>query len=70
MVTSTFICVKEVQNVLGVSPSKAYAIIHDLNEELSKKGFMTVSGRVSRQYFNERFYGLKADGEEENNASI
>ena len=70
MVTSTFIGVKEVQELLSVSSSKAYGVIHDLNGELSSKGYMIVPGRVSRQYFNERFYGIQTHGEEENNASI
>lgn len=56
--TTTFISVEEVKAVLGVSNSKAYHIIRDLNAELSEKGFMVVPGRVSRQYFNERFYGI------------
>jgi len=70
MVTSTFIGVKEIQELLGVSSSKAYGVIHDLNGELSGKGFMIVPGRVSRQYFNERFYGIKTQGREEGNAGI
>ena len=59
-INSTFIGVKEVCEIFEVSSSKAYSIIHDLNEELAKKGYMTVPGRVSRQYFNERFYGVDA----------
>ncbi len=64
MVTSTFIGVEEVREIVGVSTSKAYALIHDLNEELAAKGFMIVSGRVSRQYFFERFYGFEEEGKE------
>jgi len=28
-----------------------------LNEELKEKGFITIAGRVNRQYFYERLYG-------------
>ena len=28
-----------------------------LNEELKAKGFITIAGRVNRQYFYERLYG-------------
>ena len=70
MAASTFINAKEVGEVLEVSPSKAYSVIHELNDELLKKGYMVVPGRVSRQYFNERFYGFNADREEENDAGI
>ena len=27
-------------------------------EEIKEKGYLTVTGRVSRKYFEERFYGL------------
>lgn len=52
-----FISVKEICQVLSVSESKSYAIIRDLNKELSDKGYMVIPGRVSRKYFEERFYG-------------
>ena len=59
--TSTFITVPEIQEVLTVSESKAYRIVRTLNEELKKKGYMVVPGRVSRHYFNERFYGIDVE---------
>ena len=55
---NTFITVSEIKKVLEVSESKAYRIAHTLNRELEEKGFMIIPGRVSRQYFNERFYGI------------
>ena len=70
MVTSTFIGVKEVQELLKVSLSTAYGVIHSLNDELSAKGFMVVAGRVSRKYFNERFYGMEVERKEKMNASM
>ena len=44
---------------LDVSKAYAYKIIRQLNDELSAKGFITVAGRVSRQYFSERIYGAE-----------
>ena len=35
----------------------AYKLIRQLNEELKAKGFITITGRVNRQYFYERLYG-------------
>ena len=35
----------------------AYKLIRQLNEELKAKGFITIAGRVNRQYFYERLYG-------------
>ena len=65
----TFITVKEICQVLSVSESKSYAIVRDLNKELSDKGYMVIPGRVSRKYFEERFYGVDSfekDGEKRN----
>ena len=54
---------EEVARELEVSKPYAYKLIRQLNEELKKKGFITVSGRVNRDYFNERLYGAKKEGE-------
>ena len=59
--TNTFITVPEIQEVLAASESKAYRIVRTLNEELKKKGYMVIPGRVSRHYFNERFYGMNVE---------
>ncbi len=58
MEQEVFITAKEVAELLGISKSKAYAIIRGLNAELSAKGFITVAGRVSRKFFEEKFYGV------------
>ena len=46
--------VDEVAQELGISKSYAYKIVQKLNVELKEKGFMTISGRVNKQYFMER----------------
>lgn len=53
-----FIRTEEISKELGVSKSYAYKLVREMNEELKKKGFITIAGRVSRLYFKERFYGL------------
>ncbi|MFI3171711.1 MAG: DNA-binding protein [Eubacteriales bacterium] len=54
-----FIGVEEVMEALGVSKSKGYEIIKTLNNELKAKGFITICGKVSKQYFAEKFYGAE-----------
>ena len=49
---------QDIQQILQVGETKSYAIIRQLNEELAKKGYMVVRGKVSAAYFNERFFGL------------
>ena len=56
---SKFIRVDEVAKELDVSKPYAYKIIRQLNDELKAKGFITIAGRVNRQYFNERLYGAE-----------
>lgn len=56
-----FMHVEEVQEQLCVSRAFAYNIIRDLNKELESKGFKVINGRLSRKYFNEKFYGIKDD---------
>lgn len=58
MEQSIFISAQEVADMLGISKSKAYRIVRELNEELEAKGFITVSGKVSRKFFEEKFYGV------------
>ena len=53
----------DVMEILGVSDGKAYGIIRQLNKELESRGFHTVTGRVSRQYFEECFYGITGERE-------
>ena len=48
--------VTDVTKELDVSESYAYKIIRQLNKELKDKGFITIAGRINRQYFNERIY--------------
>ena len=54
-----FVKAEELANDLGVSKPFAYKLIREMNEELQKQGFITISGRVSRQFFEEKFYGLR-----------
>lgn len=54
---SRFYTAKEVSEMLDVSQAKAYQIIRGLNNELSEKGYITISGKIPRAYFNEKCYG-------------
>ena len=47
---------QECANELGISKPHAYKLIKQMNEELSKNGYIIINGRVPRNYFYERFY--------------
>ena len=54
MTDKNFMRVEDVARELDVSKSYAYKIVQKLNKELEAKGYITISGRVNRQYFLER----------------
>lgn len=58
-----FYFVDDVMQLLGLSKSKSYKIIRELNLELQGQGVYTIDGRVNRRYFDQRF-GLADKGAE------
>ena len=58
MTNAVLIDAAEVAQILDVSKAFAYKVVRELNEELKNKGFITIAGKVSRKYFEEKFYGL------------
>ena len=54
--TRVFYNADDISVILTVSKPTAYRIIKRLNDELTNKGFIVVSGRVPKKYFNEKFY--------------
>ena len=57
MADKVFIKVDEVAKELEISKPYAYKLIQKMNAELREKGFITISGRISRQYYEEKLYG-------------
>ena len=57
--TNAFIKVDEVAQALGVSKSYAYKIVREMNNDLRQRGFLTIAGKMSKQYFEEKFYGYR-----------
>lgn len=57
MATRMFMRVDEVTEALDVSKPYAYKLIRELNEELKRKGCITIAGRIDRRFFFEKFYG-------------
>ncbi|MEG0076556.1 MAG: hypothetical protein RR700_01875 [Anaerorhabdus sp.] len=47
--------VEDVMNITKVKRTKAYEIIRELNRELRQNGYCTVTGRVSKEYFFEKY---------------
>lgn len=49
---------KDLKELLGVSESKAYQYIRQMNAELQEKGFLTIKGKIPAAYVRERFFGV------------
>ncbi len=56
-----FMKASDIAEELDISISYAYRIVRMLNEELSSMGYITITGRVNRQYFNERLYYIRKE---------
>ena len=52
---NSFMRVEDVAQELGISKSYAYKVVQRLNAELKEKGYLTISGRVNRKFFTEKF---------------
>lgn len=50
----TFLRVDDVMKLLGIRQAKAYQLMHMVNDELKKEGYITISGRVNREVFMRR----------------
>lgn len=55
-VPTRFMGAAEVAADCSVSLSKAYSIIKQLNKELAARGYLTIPGKVSRAYYEEKTY--------------
>ncbi|OUQ55785.1 ICEBs1 excisionase [Tyzzerella sp. An114] len=55
-----YITANELSEMLGISTGHAYKIIRQLNKELEQAGFIVISGKVPRRYFEKRWYGFIA----------
>lgn len=51
-----FLDVNDVSEIMRVSESKAYSVIKQLNKELKSKGYITVCGKISKKFFEEKIY--------------
>ena len=61
---SLFLTAREVAVYMSVSVPMAYKIIKRLNDELDSQGFLTISGKVNRRYFESKIFGGLEEGAE------
>jgi len=47
---------KDIMEILDISQASAYKEIKELNQELNKMGYRTIRGKVSKDFFEDRYY--------------
>ena len=70
MENKRFLNARDVAGFMNVSVPMAYKIIRRLNDELSVQGYITVSGRVSRHYFEQKVFSGKNTCGRDTNAGL
>lgn len=58
MSNSNFLDAAAVASYMGISVPTAYKIIRRLNDELKSAGYITISGKVNRRYFESKVFGM------------
>ena len=56
MSKKNFLTANDVAEYMGISIPMAYKLIRRMNDELRRHGYITVSGKISRIYFEEKIY--------------
>ena len=51
-----FMTAEDVAKELGTSKAFAYKLIKELNKEMEEKGYITLAGKVNRNFFYEKMY--------------
>ena len=58
MQEKNFLTADDVAEYMGISVSMAYKVIRKLNDEMKKQGFITISGKVNRRFFEMKINGF------------
>ncbi|MGN0421592.1 MAG: helix-turn-helix domain-containing protein [Lachnospiraceae bacterium] len=58
MLEKNFLNASDVSEYMGISVPMAYKIIRKLNDELKAQGYITISGKINRCYFEQRVNGF------------
>ena len=58
MLEKNFLNAADVSEYMNISIPMAYKIIRKLNDELKSNGYITISGKVNRVYFEQKTFGF------------
>ncbi len=57
MANKLYYTASEVAEMIGVGSTTSYGIIKKLNQELEKEGYLVVDGKLSKEYFDAKYFG-------------
>ena len=58
MTQKLYLTANDVSEYMGISIPTAYKIIKKLNDELKQQGYITISGKINRGYFERKAFGM------------
>ena len=60
-VEKIYFSAKDISEMLDISMATSYKLIRSMNEELLALGYIVLQGKVPKQYFKEKYYGLNTN---------
>lgn len=54
-----YLTAAEVAETVGVSTTKAYGLIREMNAELKEAGYITIAGKIPEGFFRKKYYGYQ-----------
>ena len=58
-----YLTAAEVAETVGVSTTKAYSLIREMNAELKEAGYITIAGKIPEGFFGKKYYGYQPGGD-------
>lgn len=61
MSEKNFLNATDVSKYMDISVPTAYKVIRKLNDELNAQGYLTISGKINRRYFEHKVNGFSVN---------
>lgn len=55
-----YLTANDLASMLGISVGHAYKIIRRMNNDLEKQGYLVISGKLPRKYFEKHWFGMES----------
>lgn len=55
-----YLTANDLASMLDISVGHAYKIIRRMNNDLGKQGYLVISGKLPRKYFEKHWFGMES----------